>query len=175
MPRLRTGKAPKSRTRNNIDIVMPSDAELKQMFDAVPILVRYDVLDKTLRAGAKPIVQRARALTPRSTPEDREKRSKSQKAKADWDYPLYKTIKYVVRKYNNKLGLAVIGPEWPKGNKAYVFTSSNGRRIWYWGVDQGFTKPPVTNWIKQAFDEKNNEALTAMKTKLKQLMREIWE
>ena len=163
---------------NKIDLNMqgmPTDAELKKMFDAVPILDQYRVSDQVLRAGSAPIVKRARQLAPRSTQEDRNKRSRKQRQSADWDYPLWKTIKRVVRKYNNARGVAVVGPEWPKGNKAYFNTSPSGREQVFWGNRTGRTVKQVRNWIVQAFDETKSQQLSAMKTKLQKLMREIWE
>jgi hypothetical protein len=53
--------------KNGIDmrLNLPSDADLKRMFDAVPILQRHKVADQTVRAGARPIVTKARQLAPR--------------------------------------------------------------------------------------------------------------
>jgi hypothetical protein len=158
----------------DVKINLPSDAELKRMFDAVPVLERYSVSDKVVRAGAKHIVNRARQLAPRSTQVDREKRSKSQRASADWNYPLWKTIKLVVRKYARAAGVGVVGPEWPKGNKAYFNTSPRGRQQVLWGKRTGRTIPQIRNWIVQAFDETKQKQLASMKSKLKELMDDIW-
>lgn len=161
---------------NKVDLThnLPSDAELARMFDAVPILKRHAVADQTVRAGTAPIVRRARQLAPRGNNRDRSLRSAKQKAEADWDYPLWKTIKRVVRKYAaNALG--VVGPEWPKGNKAYFNTSPGGRRQVLWGRHTGKIIPQIRNWIVQAFDETRPQQLAAMKSKLTTLMREIWE
>lgn len=160
---------------NNVDFKMdlPSDAELARMFDMVPKLEQYKVIDKAVTAAAAPVVKRARELAPRGTEADRKKRSRRQAERADWNYPLWKTIKRVIRKYANRYGLAVIGPEWPKGNKAYFFTSPKGRRIWYWGKDAGKTKATVRNWIVQAFDETKNEQLAAMKTSVQKSLDEV--
>lgn len=149
---------------------MPSDEELNRQFDMVPMLERGKVIDKTVKAGTDPIVQRARALAPRS--QGKSKRSKSQAAKADWAYPLWKTIKRVIRKYDNRYGLGVVGPEWPKGNKAYFNTSPKGRKRKLWGKDPtpesglSATAPQVRNWIVQAFDETKSQQLDAMKAEL---------
>lgn len=161
---------------NKLDVKMdlPIDAELKRMFDAVPQLERYRVSDQVVRAGARPIVKRARQLAPRSTAESRAKRSSNQRQSADWDYPLWKTIKLVVRKYARAAGVGVVGPEWPKGNKAYFNTSPSGRRQVLWGRPTGRVVPPIRNWIVQAFDETRNEQLGLMKAKLKSLMDDIW-
>ncbi|MCA9130752.1 MAG: hypothetical protein KDB22_26885 [Planctomycetales bacterium] len=152
---------------------LPSDAEINRMFDAVPHLDRFRVTDQVLRAGARPIVTRARQLAPRSTPEDRAKRSTKQKQAADWNYPLWKTIKYVLRKYSTS-GVAVVGPEWPKGNKAYFNTSPSGRRQYLWGRATGRIVPQIRNWIVQAFDETKSQQLAEMKKKLRSVMDQIW-
>lgn len=161
---------------NKLDIRMnlPTDAEINRMFNAVPILDRFQVTDQVVRAGAKPIVQRARQLAPRSTPEARAKRSTKQKAAADWDYPLWKTIKMVVRKYA-RVSVSVVGPEWPKGNKAYFNTSPGGRKQVLWGRVTGVIVPQIRNWIVQAFDETKPQQREAMRKKLRVLMDQIWK
>lgn len=158
----------------SVDVKLPTDAELERIFNAVPILERYKVGDKVTRAGAAVVVRRARQLAPRSTPEDRAKRSASQRKAADWDTPLWKTIAFVVRGYRRG-ATAVIGPRWPVGNKAYFNTSPSGRRQVLWGVRTGRTIAQIRNWIVQAFDETRSEQLAAMKTKLTQLMNDIWK
>jgi hypothetical protein len=165
----------------------PTDEELNKMFDAIPKLERYKVLDQTVTAGAQPVIQRARELAPRSKASDRNKRSKKQRDNADWNYPLWKTIAKVIRKYQNRYGLAVIGPRWPNGNKAYFNTSPKGNAGNRWGKPgQEYTrtirgktstykampaKPraQVRNWIVQAFDETKPQQLSAMKAKLTEL------
>lgn len=162
---------------NKLDIKMnlPGDAEIKAMFDAVPILERRGVADKVIRAGAKPIVKRARQLAPRGNETDRRKRSKKQKQSANWNIPLFKTIALVVRKYQKTNGVGIIGPRYPDGNKAYFNTSLRGRRQVLWGHRTGRVLPQIRNWIVQAFDETRQEQNAAMKAKLKQLLDEIWK
>lgn len=158
--------------KNSVDFKMniPSDEVLQKQFDMIPKLEQGKVLDKVVAAGSKPVIERARALAPRS--KGKSKRSKSQAAKADWSYPLWKTIGRVIRKYNNRYGLAVVGPGWPKGNKAYFNTSPKGRVRKLWGKDpapeSGLSSvaPQVRNWIVQAFDETKSQQLDAMKTEL---------
>lgn len=161
---------------NKLDVKhnLPTDAELKAMFDAVPILERHKVADKTVRAGAKVVIKRARQVAPRSTKEDREKRSAKQRSEAEWNYPLWKTIKQVVRKYSHNAS-AIIGPEWPRGNKAYFNTSPGGRKKVLWGKVTGEIIPAIRNWIVQAFDETRNQQLAVMKQTLRKLMDEIWK
>ena len=172
--------------KNGIDmrLNLPSDADLKRMFDAVPILQRHKVADQTVRAGARPIVTKARQLAPRG---DRtgtsKKRSKTQKKKfgiydenkdQNRHIPLWKTISMVVRKYAVNAS-AIVGPKWPEGNKAYFNTGPGGRRQVLWGKVTGVTVPQIRNWIVQAFDETKPQQLSAMKKKLKQLMDGIWK
>lgn len=171
--------------RNGIDIKMtlPSDAELKRLFNAVPLLERNKVFDATLRAGGNEIAKRARQLAPRSSKTGSAKkwskkmlvdggtggtpRSKAEK-------PLWKTIALVVRKYGTG-GVSVVGPKWPEGNKAYFNTSPSGRKQVLWGTRTGRAVVPIRNWIVQAFDETKQLQLSAMKKKLRQKMQEIWE
>lgn len=163
--------------KNGIDLKLklPTDAELKKMFDAVPILQRHRVSDQVVRAGARPIVTAARRLAPRSTEADRAKRSESQREKADWNYPLWKTIKQVVRKGRNAGAISIVGPEWPKGNKVYFNTSPAGRRQVLWGKRTGRVVPQIRNWIVLAFEQTQTQQLSAMKKKLLQLMDGIWK
>jgi len=167
----------------DIKIKMPSDAELAKMFGGVHQLDRYRVGDQVVRAGASPIVKRARSLAPRSTQESRNKRSRNQQASADWNYPLWKTIKMVVRKYQRGNAGAVVGPEWPKGNTAYFNTSPRGRvrKLWgknpsvFSGANLSTIAPQIRNWIVKAFDETKPQQLSAMKEKLKAVMDTIWK
>jgi hypothetical protein len=153
--------------RNGLDLQLklPSDAELNKMFNAVPTLERYKVGDKAIRAGVKPIVKRARQLAPRDRVGHGKKRSKKQQAEARWDIPLWKTISHVVRKYDRST-TGVVGPKWPDGNKAYFNTAPGGRRVFYWGKDAGKKKAQVRNWIVEAFDETRSQQLAAMKIEL---------
>lgn len=163
---------------NSLDIKMqlPTDAELNKMFNAVPALERHQVMDKVLTAGSRPVVRRARQLAPRSSPEDRAKRSSSQQTQQsgiDWNYPLWKTIGRVVRKYSHR-GVAVIGPKSPRGNKVFFNVSPKGRRQVLWGNRTGRVLPAIRNFIAQAFDETKTEQLQVMKTKLKEVMADVW-
>lgn len=162
--------------KNGLDMKLdlPSDADMKRMFDAVPILQRHKVADQTVRAGCKPIVAKARQLAPRGDRTGTSKRrSKAQQAQANWNIPLWKTIAMVVRKYSaNAAG--IVGPKWPDGNKAYFNTGPSGRKQVLWGKVTGVTVPQVRNWIVEAFDETKPQQLEAMKKKLKALMAEVW-
>lgn len=159
----------------NVKIEMPNDAELKRMFDAVPALERHKVTDKALNASGKVVLDRARQLAPRGNQVDREKRSDSQKQRANWNTPLWKTIAKKYVKNNRGGGVILVGPKWPDGNKAYFNTSPKGRRVFYWGKDAGITKPQIRNWIVQAFDETKTQQLAAMKASITASMDAIFK
>jgi hypothetical protein len=160
----------------------PTDAEIEKMFNAVPILERYVVQSATVRAGGRIVTKRARQLAPRSSNTGSKDKwsksmytgSESRSARKVSEVPLWKTVKQVVRK-GRYSSLAVIGPEWPKGNKAHFNTSPSGRRQVLWGTHTGKIVPQIRNWIVQAFDETRPQQLAAMKRKLKQLMAEVWK
>ena len=165
-----------SQVANKLDIKMqlPNDSELDKMFNMVPKLERYKVLDKATGEAAKIVVKRARDLAPKSSETGSAlKRSASQANKANWHVPLWKTIKKVFRKYQNRYGIAVIGPEWPTGNKAYFNTSPKGRRQVLWGKPTGRVVAQIRNWIVQAFDETKGQQLDAMKESIKSTVDQV--
>ena len=163
--------------RNALDLKMelPSDADLKRMFDAVPQLRKHDVMTGAVREASKIIAQRARQYAPRSTPEDRAKRSDSQKRSADWEStPLRTTIGHVVRQYDTG-AVGVTGPRHPHGNKAYFNQPRNRQRKHVlWGRDVGRVFTAARNWIVMAFEDTKPQQLEKMKSVLKQKLNDMW-
>jgi hypothetical protein len=161
---------------NEIDLAfdLPSQADIDKMFHVVPKIERYKALDKVVSAGAKVIAKRARELAPRSAQTgSAKKRTAKQWQEADWEYPLWKTIKHIVRKYQYHAH-GVVGPEWPKGNKAYLNTSPKGRVKVLWGKKTGQIVPQVRNWIVQAFDETRPQQLDAMRKELNKFVEQLF-
>lgn len=171
-----------------LKVLFPSDAELAAMFGTVPKLEYYQVLDKAIEAGAKVVAARAKQLAPRSTKSDRDKRSAKQKQKADWDYPLWKTIKYKVKRYGGVRGFGVVGPSWPRGNKAYFNTSPKGNKGHHWGyagaqyprrngtihtAGPARVRAQVRNWIVESFDETRPQQLDAIKATVTALLDKV--
>lgn len=154
---------------------LPTDKELETLFGNVNALQRFKVADRAVRAGAKVIKARAQQLAPRGNDTDRRKRSKKQRSSADWDrIQLYKTINYVLRKSETG-GLAIIGPEWPHGNKAYFNQPRSGsRKQVLWGKMTRL-RPYIAarNWIVQAFDESKSGVLAAMKSEIRKAIDEV--
>lgn len=169
----------------------PTDAELNRMFDAIPKLEKFGVLDKAIRPAAKIVAKRAGQLAPPEKPrseKEKNKRSISQRSEANWNIPLRSTIGLVVRKYQNRYGMAVIGPKWPQGNKAYFNTSPKGNKGHLWGyAGQSYprrdgkvhiaaaAKPraQIRDWIVQAFDETRPQQLASIKEELTKLTNQM--
>lgn len=160
---------------------LPSDGELRKMFDAVPKLEKYSVADAVVRAGIRPITTRARALVPRSKASDRAKRSKSQRRdNPGLDDPLWKTIKHVVRTGRNAAAVAISGAEYTgqngPGQKIYLIAEhkTNGRKVFYWGADAFRVKLKIRNVMVQAAEETRPAQLAAMKAKLRERLDKVW-
>ena len=157
----------------SIKMDLPTDAELAKMFDAVSLLRRHDVMRTTTKAGGRVVEVRAKAIAPRGTEADRNKRSAKQKAAADWNTRLHTTIGMVTRG-GNRRSFTIIGPRYPKGNKAYLNSPKSGeRRHVLWGRDTGRIKVSIRNWIVQAFDETRGEQLSQMKGALTKKVDEM--
>lgn len=160
---------------------LPSDAQMRKMFDAVPALEKHSVADSVVRAGVKPITKRAREIIPRSKASDRAKRSaKQRRENPGLDDPLWKTIKHVVRKGGNASAVAVSGAEFTgtagPGQKIYLIAEhkQKGRRVYFWGKNAGQTRLKLRNVMVQAAEETRGQQLTAMKAELVKKMNEVW-
>lgn len=151
---------------------LPSDTELQTLFGTVGTFEKFKVGDKVVTAGSTPILRRAKELAPRDIVGHGKKRSKKQQAKANWNMPLWRTMKRKIFK-GSKGALAIVGPQWPEGNKAYFDTSPGGRHVFYWGRDAGKTKVQIRNWIVQAADETRPEQLAAMQAKLQETIGDV--
>lgn len=165
----------------SLTMKLPSDAELRKMFDAVPALEKHKVADQVVRAGIKPITARACAIIPRSRATDRAKRSaKQRRSNPGLDSPLWKTIKHVVRLNKNASATAISGAEFTgaggPGQKIYLIAQhkKNERRMFFWGRDGNRTKLKIRNVMVQAAEETRAEQLSEMKAVLKTKLDEVW-
>lgn len=163
--------------RNALDIRMelPSDADMKRMFDAVPKFAKHDTLAEAVAGAAMVVRAEARRRAPRSRPEDRRKRSKSQRASANWEgVPLNATVDFAIRQYKNA-AFGVVGPKHPHGNKAYFNQPrSRSRKHILWGRNVGRIYTATRNWIVEAFDTTKSQQLDKMKAVLKKKLDEMW-
>lgn len=146
---------------------LPTNLEIAGMFDAVPMLKKHQTLGRTTDAAAGIIQRRAKSLTPRGKPENRRKRSKKQRAAANWDTQLHTTIAKVTRR-RDRSAFSIVGPRHPDGNKAWFNSPKKGsRKHILWGKDRGREFKSLRNWIVQAFDETKTEQLAAMRKTLR--------
>ncbi len=160
-------------------VKMPKDAELDRIFATIPVLDRYKVTDKAIRAAAKPVVDRAKEIAPRSsrtgTAKKRYMKNAKDKTKSyNWDYPVWRTIKATVRKYSAAT-FAAVGPAWPLGNKVF-FNSAHikgSRTEVLWGRRSGKQWRQMDNWMKRAGDETAAQQRAAMLASLKKSLDEM--
>lgn len=153
---------------------LPNDREIAAMFDAVPLLKKHEVMSATTKAGAKVIVSKAKQIAPRGTQADRDKRSKKQRASANWNIRLHTTVAMVTRgRYTRSF--SIVGPRHPDGNKAYLNSPKSGsRRHVLWGNRTRVRQKKATrNWMMQAFDESRSQQLSAMKSALTKKVDEM--
>ena len=160
-----------------VQLYFPHDEELTRKLDAVGAMDRFLVLDKCATAAGKIILAAARKLAPRSKPPDL--RSAKQKSEAKWGPRLYQNLGWkVVRK--KLIGLAIIGPKWPEGSKAYfnVAYKKGSRQSQYWNKDGatpsrvGPIVPAIRNWMLQARDETKEAQLQACRDAIDKFMKE---
>lgn len=156
---------------------LPTDDEISRMFGSVATIHKGAIGRAAMKAAAGVIVNRASALAPRSTPSDRKKRSKKQAASADWtSVPLHTTVDEVTRQYDAKT-IAVIGPAFPHGNKAYFNQPRKRiRKHVLWGKQSPNASRVFIaqrNWIVQSFDETLPAQMEAIKSELTKSVDEV--
>jgi hypothetical protein len=155
--------------------------ELKITFDEsqlaklmkIPLLMRLGPAERILKAMAKPIVVRAKAIAPNSrTSGTRDKMSSETKAK--WPESGKNHIKMIYRKGDGG-GYLVIGASDPLGNSLNFDSSSRGRKVFYWGVDSGKIKrvEPSQRFMQKAFDETKSAQISAGNAQLEKEMKEL--
>ena len=153
-----------------------SEQQLQQLMK-IPVLLRLGPAERTLKAMAKPIVDRAKAIAPSSVKSGtRKKWGKNKTAKFDpasWaKNEARNNIGFVYRKGENG-GYLVIGGKSPNAN-SLNFDSGKRRRVFYWGKDAGRTKrvEPSERFMQKALDETKSAQESAG---FKQLEKELME
>lgn len=144
----------------------------------IPILMRLGPAERILKAMAKPIVARAKAIAPNSrvasnaSGPTRDKMSA--KTKAKWPESGKAHIGYVYRKGENG-GYLVIGGKSPQANSFNFDASDRGRKVFYWGKDMGRIKrvEPSQRFMQKAFDETKSAQISAGNAQLEKEMKEL--
>ncbi len=146
------------------------------LLDQLPMLLRGTAFDKAMRAAAKPVVEKAKELAPQGNDADRKKRSKKQKASADWNVRLRSTITSKLSKRENG-GTVVVGPSWPRGNKAHfdwgIRSFGKGREKVLWGKRTGEVVRNEIHWLKRAGDLAKEQAIAAFEEEVRRAIAEL--
>lgn len=145
----------------------------------IPILMRLGPAERILKAMAKPIVVRAKAIAPNSrvasSGSNGATRDKmSSKTKAKWPESGKQHISYVYRKGENG-GYLVIGGKSPQANSFNFDGSDKGRKVFHWGKDSGRIKrvEPTERFMQKAFDETRSAQVSAGNAQLEKELKEL--
>ena len=148
-----------------------------QQLRRIPILLRLGPAERTLKAMAKPVVDRAKAIAPSSVKSgSRKKWGKNKTAKFDpasWaQNEARNNIGFVYRKGENG-GYLVIGGKSPNAN-SLNFDSGKRRKVFYWGRDAGRVKriEPSERFMQKAMDQTKSAQESAG---FKQIEKELKE
>jgi len=160
-----------------VELKLELNDQAIQQLRRIPILLRLGPAERTLKAMAKPIVDRAKAIAPSSVKSgSRKKWGKNKTAKFDpasWaKNEARNNIGYVYRKGENG-GYLVIGGKNPNAN-SLNFDSGKRRKVFYWGKDAGKVKrvEPSQRFMQKALDETKSAQESAG---FKQLEKELKE
>jgi hypothetical protein len=156
-----------------MDIKITFDESQLAKLIKIPVLMRLGPAERILKAMAKPIVVRAKAIAPDSrTSGTRE--LMSAKTKAKWPESGKTHIRMIYRKGDGG-GYLVIGANDPLGNSLNFDSSNKGRKVFYWGKDSGKIKrvEPSQRFMQKAFDETRSAQVSAGNAQLEKEMKEL--
>ena len=154
-----------------------SEAQLAKLL-RIPILLRLGPAERTLKAMAKPILQRAKAIAPSSVKSGtRKKWGKNKTAKFDpssWSKNEARNNLGVVYRKGENGGYLVIGGKSPNAN-SLNFDAGKRRKVFYWGVDQGRVKrvAPSERFMQKALDETKSAQVAAGFAQLEKELKEL--
>lgn len=133
------------------------DAKLIQsLLDQVPVLAQLAALESGIRPAAKVLEKRVKALVPRSSETGSTKKwSKSTKSQRASERSLRDLVRTKVLKPKNNSASALVGFEWPGGNKGHfvVPMKKDTRKQVLWGKQSGKEVRKGDDFLRQAFDE----------------------
>lgn len=140
----------------------------------IPELLRLGPAERCLKAMAKPIAERAKALAPSSQRSgSRKKWSAKFKNDAKWQVDSGKQMGIKTIRHN-KGARVYIGAKWPKGNKQQFDASPKGRRHILWGRDTGRLRPRDNpHFLQKAYDETKSQQLKAFNDQLAIEIKEL--
>lgn len=158
----------------SVSITIEFDESQLAKLMQIPLLMRLGPAERVLKAMAKPVVAKGKALAPSSRASGtRKKWSQKYKKNANYQNDSGRSIgtKYLK---NNRGGLMLIGGVHPKANKLN-FDSGKPRKVMYWKKDAGKTKRinPKDRFMQRAYDETRAEQLTAGNRQLEIELKEL--
>lgn len=157
--------------------IMFDESQISKLLK-IPLLIRLKPAERILKAMAKPIVVRAKAIAPdsrvASNASGPTRDKMSAKTKAKWPESAKTHIGYVYRKGENG-GYLVIGGKSPQANSFNFDASDRGRKVFYWGKDMGRIKrvEPSQRFMQKAFDETKSAQILAGNAQLAKEMKEL--
>ena len=139
----------------------------------IPLLLRLAPAERILKAMAKPIVAKAKAIAPDSRKSGTRKRM-SKKTDAKWPETGRNHIGFVYRKSEGG-GYLVIGGKSPKANSFNFDSSKKGRKVVYWGRSSGLVKrvEPSERFMQKAFDTTRAAQISAGNAQLEKECKEL--
>lgn len=140
----------------------------------IPLLMRLGPSERVLKAMAKPIMTKAKAIAPNSiTSGTRKKWGEKYKGNAAWQISSGKHIKTKYLK-NERGGVLIVGGDHPKANKLN-FEAGTQRKVFYWGVDSGKVKRinPSERFMQRAYDETKAAQQSAGYAQLEKEIKEL--
>ena len=152
-------------------------SELHQAIQQLDVLVRMKVVDKAVRAGAKPVQKRMRANAPDSRKTGSlAKQSKSTHSKWKNAARLKNVIRSVVRLYPGGAA-AYVGPSYTDGGgHGNFFSPRTHERKVLWGKEPKFAASRVVNqFVKNAADQSKEEAKSALISSAKKAIEEMFK
>lgn len=162
-----------------IELRIEFDEQQLAKLRRIPILLRLAPAERTLKAMAKPVLDRAKALVPNSRKPNAQSGipshdKQSANTKAKWPEQGKNNLGFVYRKSESG-GYLVIGAKSPKGNSLNFDASNKGRKVMLWGRDSGRIKrvEPSQRFMQRAFDETRQAQITAGYNQLEKELREL--
>lgn len=134
----------------------------------LPLLMRLGPAERVLKAMAKPIVAKGKAIAPSS----RESGTRNKWGKKYKNNPAYQNDsgKALGTKYikTERGGVLIVGGKHPEANKQN-YEAGTKRKVFYWGRDSGKVKriDPKQRFMQRAYDETIAEQLTAGEAQLR--------
>lgn len=149
-----------------------SESEMKKL-EKIPEFVRFVAADRALKAMAKPIIEKAKAIAPSSVRSgSRKKWGPKYKGDSKYQNDSGQEIDSKVQKHNRGAKIYV-GATFPRGNKQQFNASPKGRKEVFWGRPQGTVYKPSERFMQRAFDETRSAQNAAFIASLQRTLKRM--